>query len=325
MVTDNEAHSQAEKAVMGNLRANTTSQQGRIRIAVGILAGLDRIRANRQERESGAHSGRRPVLRTAYLAAGLVVAQLARTEGGGGDPCNRSDQVGRTLRAVPLAVGHADVRRDSHPPGNGPKEGAAPVHRGEEHLRHDAAQSLCALLMLLGIIQRDPLGSETVKHLEQIRAEAEWLKTLVVRAGNVSRSVNVGDVVADTWSHVAACACCGVRLLRDPELYADVDVTGLRRTVRNLLENAVRAAGSTGRVEVRALADGEGILLEVADSGPGFGAIPTHHGLGLETVRRFVASHDGAMQCGTSDLGGALVRLWLPRAVRPAEVKAGIA
>jgi signal transduction histidine kinase len=63
---------------------------------------------------------------------------------------------------------------------------------------------------------------------------------------------------------------------------------------------------------VRVWAEDRDGVLEVADSGPGFGHLPPQHGHGLVGVRRFAERFGGAVVFGTSSLGGALVTLRLP-------------
>ena len=101
-----------------------------------------------------------------------------------------------------------------------------------------------------------------------------------------------------------------------------VDPVGLKRVVWNLLDNARRAVAKGGEVEVRVRQRGRDALLEVADSGPGFGHLPPQHGLGLIGVRRFAERFGGDFSVGTSSLGGALVTLRLP--LMPAATSASV-
>lgn len=104
----------------------------------------------------------------------------------------------------------------------------------------------------------------------------------------------------------------------------------------NLIDNAVDAAqGSVGaRVTVTAIADAEGLVLRVVDTGTGVDpahaeavfqrgwstkpAGPAGRGLGLALVRQAVARHDGTLTVTQAPGGGASfeVRLPLPTAGR---------
>lgn len=99
----------------------------------------------------------------------------------------------------------------------------------------------------------------------------------------------------------------------------------LGRAVNNLLDNAVKFAGTSAPIEVR-LHDG---LLEIRDHGPGIEpdelplifdrffrgsrsrALPGS-GLGLAIVRQVVERHSGTVSAAPAPDGGTLVRMWLP-------------
>lgn len=175
-------------------------------------------------------------------------------------------------------------------------------------------QSLAVVMALVSLVEAAPLKRPAVLgHLEQIRREMEWMKTTVLNlhAGS-EKTVDVGEVASQVWAATADCVTCAFRLVREGRAMARVDEGDLRRSVRNLVANAVRAAGPAGRVELRVYPDGGTIVIEVADDGPGFGNIPPQQGLGLITVRRFAAAVDGRLTVGTSSLGGALLRLEVP-------------
>jgi len=84
---------------------------------------------------------------------------------------------------------------------------------------------------------------------------------------------------------------------------------------QDALDNAVRAAGPDGTVEVAVRREGSRAVLEVSDDGPGFGRVPTQQGLGLVTVRRFVSRVRGTLDIGRSRLGGARLTLSMPTLV----------
>ena len=99
----------------------------------------------------------------------------------------------------------------------------------------------------------------------------------------------------------------------------------LSRVILNLLINAADATGGRGRIEIRVLAEGDGVRLEVHDDGTGVAADLREHifdglvttkpdgsGLGLLSLRVAAVEHGGRIALGDSDLGGACFKLWLP-------------
>jgi signal transduction histidine kinase len=97
-------------------------------------------------------------------------------------------------------------------------------------------------------------------------------------------------------------------------LRVGIDRVSLRRVLRNLLENAIRAAGPDGTVELSADHSDSGLRLSIADSGPGFGFGPPGLGSrGLAIVSTLVEAAGGDLAVGSCpDLGGALVTVSFP-------------
>ena len=104
----------------------------------------------------------------------------------------------------------------------------------------------------------------------------------------------------------------------------------LGRVLLNLLLNAADATGGRGRIEIRVLAEGEGVRLEVHDDGPGVPADlrerifeglvttkPGGSGLGLLSMRVAAFEHGGRIALTESDLGGACFQMWLPAEPSP--------
>jgi nitrogen fixation/metabolism regulation signal transduction histidine kinase len=106
-----------------------------------------------------------------------------------------------------------------------------------------------------------------------------------------------------------------------------IDAMMLKRAVDNLVRNSVQAlaAGGRGRVRVRTERARGYALLQVADDGPGVAPEDRSRvfdpyyttkvdgtGLGLAIVKKVVLEHAGEIECGPSELGGAMFTIRLP-------------
>jgi signal transduction histidine kinase len=129
-----------------------------------------------------------------------------------------------------------------------------------------------------------------------------------------------------------------VRLTVDvepPALGLDGDPERVHQVVANLLENAIRYSPAGGRVVVRARRNGAGVVIEVADQGPGippneagrvferfYRADPARtsgdggSGLGLAIARWIVELHGGAIRAEQNEPRGCRVVVSLPGALR---------
>jgi len=194
-------------------------------------------------------------------------------------------------------------------------EAVDPTRR--QRLRHDLRQSVGTVMSLMAIVEHDGTRvPEVLRRLDQVKSEADWMATLVSSYGPAAsdiRAVDVGDAVAQVWASAAAATSCGLQLTRDASVSATVDVVELARAARNLIDNAVRAAGPDGRVVVEVRGGGSAVAVVVHDNGPGFGNVPTQQGLGLVTVRRFAAACGGRLDVDRGIDGGTIVTLLLPR------------
>lgn len=92
----------------------------------------------------------------------------------------------------------------------------------------------------------------------------------------------------------------------------------LRRAFANLLRNAAEAMGGSGPIEVSVTQDGDGLLVAIADHGPGipeelrqrvfepyFTTKQDGTGLGLALVRQTVEAHNGTITLSETPGGGA--------------------
>ncbi len=197
--------------------------------------------------------------------------------------------------------------------------GTAPGDPDLQRLRHDLRQPLAAISWSLETFDgRLDVPTDLREALAQMGRQADWMQRVLTAALDDGSSVEVVDL---TGALVAPCsvtpphAAYEIRFDPSGRTPVLVDPVGLERSARNLLDNAARAVSGGGVIEVTVTQRDGRAVLEVADSGPGFGRVPPQNGHGLVGVRRFAERFGGELVCGTSSLGGALVGLALPIAV----------
>jgi two-component system sensor histidine kinase KdpD len=134
-----------------------------------------------------------------------------------------------------------------------------------------------------------------------------------------------------------------VRVDVDRSLSAPIDFVLVEQLLVNVLENAAKYADSRGPIEIGARKEGERIVVEVADRGPGFAPgdearvfekfyrgkrdeTPAGAGLGLAIAKAIAIVHGGTLTARNRDGGGAIFALELPvkgtRPAPPAEMEA---
>jgi signal transduction histidine kinase len=99
-----------------------------------------------------------------------------------------------------------------------------------------------------------------------------------------------------------------VRLLPGGPAYVSADPVLVWRVLSNLTDNAARAAGPGGHVEI-SITRTTGTVIEVADDGSGFGRGPSGMaGRGLSVVAQLLAATGGELDVAPGRLGVAAVR-----------------
>jgi hypothetical protein len=210
---------------------------------------------------------------------------------------------------------------------------AIPLDRVRE-VCHDLRQPVAAILMLASAAELRPDVPERVRDvLQEIMSQTEEISATVRQFLDDAKQgvdglgepvpCNVAGLAAESVERWRATFDGDLALAaaEDP-LHVTVDPILFKRALGNVLSNGTRAAGDAGRVRVTVrrfeTAEGERAVIEVDDSGPGFGNIPAGHGLGLAVVRRTIEAAGGSVEFAEGPMGGALVRLVLPvTPVRP--------
>jgi two-component system sensor histidine kinase GlrK len=114
------------------------------------------------------------------------------------------------------------------------------------------------------------------------------------------------------------------------DLLVAADRGKMRLILENLLSNAIKYTPRAGTIHIRARAENDTLLLEVADSGPGIppeerkqvfdafytGKAPGGHvkgtGIGLSVVMEFVSAHGGQIEIVDGEWQGAHFRIRMP-------------
>jgi signal transduction histidine kinase len=191
---------------------------------------------------------------------------------------------------------------------------------------HDLRAPLAGLRAMAEALQ-DGIATDPARYHRQIQSEATRLSAMVEDLFELSRihsgtlglaldPVEASDLVSDMMASMEPLACArGVRLVGEAgrSLLIRADARELSRALANLVTNAIRHTPLDGRVLVAATAEGDDVLMTVAD---GCGGIPEADlalvfdlawrgteartpgadggaGLGLAIVRGIVEAHQG--------------------------------
>ena len=207
----------------------------------------------------------------------------------------------------------------------------ANIREGTELLLEGAVGSLTSEQREVGGILRDN-SVQLQRLIENLLSYSEWQAR---RVGLDLTEVRLGPLVASAIeTYQLPINARHLRLeLQVDDVVLNADRAKLRLILDNLLSNAVKFTPAGGTVTVRGHFDGQDLLIEVADTGPGIppeerarifdafyqgakphGGLVPGTGIGLSVVQEFVQAHGGAVEVVDGEFPGAHFRVRLPLA-----------
>ena len=145
-----------------------------------------------------------------------------------------------------------------------------------------------------------------------------------------AQRIDVHDGVESTLTMLNHKLKGGVTVVRDYDDLPEIEAYAgeLNQVWTNLVDNAVDAMDGTGTLTVRSRPDGDGVVVEIADTGSGMPPevvarafepffttkdVGKGTGLGLDIARRIVVErHGGVIEVDSPDGGGTTMRVRLP-------------
>ncbi len=187
---------------------------------------------------------------------------------------------------------------------------------GVRSLLHDLRQYVATGMLLFdegAELSTDDLRSR----MRAGRMLFDQLAAMVAGAGDGladTELVDVGAVVDETvtiFRH--GHPTLTVDATYEPGLGCRLDRNRLQRALTNVLENAAKASGPCGRVDVEVWGEPSHVLVEVGDEGQGFGQVTRGTGQGMVAVGDLVRAVQGRLLIQSGPGVGTQVRIVLPR------------
>ena len=212
---------------------------------------------------------------------------------------------------------------------------------------HDLRNPLSGVIGYLGLLQEDladPSQALLRRTADRAREAADQLQSLLedvlevrrLEAGGVrlrimpSRPLEIVRSAVRSVEGAAADRSVAIEVSGAEDAIVPLDPKLVRRAIENLLTNAISFSPPDGRILASARVDGQALLLEVADEGPGVSdsgklklfkkfssASPSGggrkgFGLGLHQVKLVASTHGGEAIIRDRPEGGAVFGLSLP-------------
>lgn len=185
-------------------------------------------------------------------------------------------------------------------------------------LCHDLRQPLAAILMLAA-----SEGGDVRRKLDGILDQAQWLSQMVNEvlgeaAKDANECLDVAALAQACADRARPTAACEISFAAGPGALAMAQPVALSRAIGCIIDNAVRAAGPGGHVDVQVRRERGDVTVTVSDDGPGLGHVESRTSLGLTITRALVAACDGDFGLSSGRVHGAVARIALPAMRRQA-------
>lgn len=182
-------------------------------------------------------------------------------------------------------------------------------------LRHDLRQFVVAGLLLSRAAEEVDLGDDREARLATIRTLFEQIGLLVDAIGEARPArtrLDVPEIVEDCVEVARATTRLEINARVAPTATTCGDGVMLRRALTNLLDNAARAVGDNGRIDVLVSDSGPVCIIEVTDNGVGFAQGRRGSGEGMPVIAGAVRACRGRLEVISGPAPGTTVRMVLP-------------
>ena len=205
------------------------------------------------------------------------------------------------------------------------------IGRISSELAHDLRGPLQTIINCTYLLEMDPTKKELLVHInEAVRYASSLLDSFrdYYRGHEISRTATSIDQIVDLVLNDATIPPnVETNVALDPQIgQVQIDPAKIRRTLYNLVKNAVEAMPGGGELTVETEDDGDMFLIRVRDTGVGipedirdtlfkpFGSKkPGGSGLGLPSCRRVVVAHGGEITFESEVGGGTTFTVVLPK------------
>jgi signal transduction histidine kinase len=261
-----------------------------------------------------------------------AAVMIARQEYGTRVPEGGNDELGRLARTFNAMCTSIQEAREELIR----QERISTIGRLSSSIVHDLRNPLASIyggaeMMMDGHLSEAQLHRLATNLYRSSRAINDLLQELVdvsrgrTQAPEVCRLSEVIEAASDTQAGSAERQGVRIDAAIDPAIELPLERARIERVFLNLIGNALEAMPNGGCVQIRAERNGDNVLVNVDDTGPGIPASVRKHlfqpfvsegknglGLGLALSRQTVLDHGGDLWAEETDSSGARFRLRLP-------------